>query len=138
MEKFFEFLTNHPYLVGTFVVLLVLFIRNEMQRGGRSVSVQQLVELVNKENALVLDVRDKKEYAAGHIVDAVNIPYANLQSRLDELKKHSDRPIIIACRIGQHSGAAGTLLRKAGFGNVSRLTGGMTEWRNQNLPVVKG
>jgi rhodanese-related sulfurtransferase len=138
MDKLFQFIVNHPYLVGGFVVLLALFIRNETQRGGRSVSVQELVSMVNRENALVLDVRDKKEFEAGHIVDAVNIPHGSLETRLDELKKDQSRPIIVACRMGQHAGAAGTLLRKNGFENVTRLTGGMTEWRNQSLPVVKG
>lgn len=94
--------------------------------------------MVNRENALVLDVRDRKEFQAGHIVDAVNIPQSSLESRLDELKKHKDRPVVVVCRIGQNAGAAGTLLRKSGFEQVSRLSGGMTEWRNQNLPVVKG
>ncbi|MEQ8857025.1 MAG: rhodanese-like domain-containing protein [Pseudomonadales bacterium] len=138
MQRFFEFIGNHPFLVGTFVVLLALFIRNETRRGGRSVSPQQLVDLVNREDAVVVDIRERKEYQAGHIVDAVNIPNANLESRVDELKKFRERPIVIICKIGQNAGAAGTLLRKRGFENVSRLTGGMAEWRNQNLPVVKG
>ena len=138
MDKLFQFVTNHPVLVGAFVLLLVLFIRNETRRGGRSVGVQELVAMVNKQNALVLDVRDKKEFEAGHIVDAVNIPHGSLETRIDELNKHKDRPIVIICRMGQHAGSAGTLLRKKGFENVTRLTGGMTEWRNQSLPVVKG
>lgn len=138
MEQLFEFIGNHPILVGTFVVLLTLFIRNETRRGGQSISAQQLVDLVNREDALVLDVRDKKEYDAGHIVGAVNIPYSALEGRLDEIKKHQERPLVVACRMGQHSGAAGTLLRKSGFADVRRLTGGIAEWRNQNLPVVKG
>ena len=137
MAQVFTFIGNHPYLCGAFLLLLALFIRNEMRRGGRSVSAQQLVELVNKDNALVLDVRDKREYASGHIVHAVNIPFSSLNSRLDEIKQHKERAIVIACKMGQHSGTAGALLRKNGFQNVVRLTGGLAEWRNQSLPVVK-
>ena len=137
MEELFTFISNHPILVGTFVVLLVLFIRNEMNRGGAVVGVQELVQLVNNENALVVDVRDKAEFDQGHIVDAINIPFANIETRADELNKHKDWPIVIACKMGQHSGAAGTALRKKGFENVSRLRGGIAEWRGQNLPVVK-
>ena len=137
MDQLFEFIGNHPILVAAFVLLLVLFIRNETKRGGRSVTAQQLVDLVNRENALVIDVRDKKDYDSGHIVDAVNIPFAALNNRVNELKKHRDRPIVVACKMGQHAGTAGTILRKNGFDNVSRLTGGVTEWRNQSLPVVK-
>ncbi len=138
MSQLFEFVGNHPILVGIFAVLLTLFIRNETQRGGRGVSPQELVNLVNKEGAVVLDVRDSKEFAAGHIVDAVNVPHTSLESRLAELEKYKEKPVTIVCKMGQHAGTAGTMLRKAGFGSVSRLSGGMTEWRNQNLPVVKG
>lgn len=137
MEKFFEFIGNHPFLVGLFVVLLALFIRNETRRGGRSVSPQQLVDMVNRENAVVVDVRERKEYQAGHIVDALNIPSANLESRIDELNKYRERPVVVVCKMGQNAGTAGALLRKQGFDNVSKLSGGMAEWRNQNLPVVK-
>jgi rhodanese-related sulfurtransferase len=138
MAQLFEFVSNHPILVGTFALLLVLFIRNETQRGGKSVSPQQLVNLVNRQGAVVLDVRDAKEFAAGHIVDAVNIPHGALDGRVSELEKYKDKPVTVVCKMGQHAGASGALLRKAGFGEVSRLSGGMTEWRNQNLPVVKG
>jgi rhodanese-related sulfurtransferase len=138
MSQLFEFVGNHPILVGIFAVLLTLFIRNETQRGGRGVSPQELVNLVNKEGAVVIDVRDSKEFAAGHIVDAVNVPHTSLESRLAELEKYKEKPVTIVCKMGQHAGAAGAMLRKAGFASVSRLSGGMTEWRNQNLPVVKG
>lgn len=137
MDQLFTFIASHPFLVGTFVLLLALFIRNETQRGGRSVSAQQLVDLVNRENAVVLDLRDRKEFDAGHIVDSVNVPYASLESRIGDLEKYKERPLVIACKMGQHAGAAGTMLRKKGFANVSRLAGGIAEWRNQNLPVVK-
>ena len=124
--------------MGAFAVLLALFVHNELRRGGRTVTAQQLVELVNREGALVLDVRDKQEFSAGHIVDAVNIPHAAVAGRLGELKKYRAKPLVVACKMGQHAGSVGTTLRKAGFENVSRLRGGVTEWRNQNLPVVKG
>ena len=137
MDQLFEFIGNHPILVGTFVLLIFFFIRNETQRGGRGVTAQQLVDMVNREDAVVLDVREKKDYDEGHIVDAINIPYSALESRLSELKDYKSRPLVVACKMGQHSGAAGTLLRKNGFEQVSRLTGGVAEWRNQSLPVVK-
>jgi len=138
MQHLFEFIGNHPILVGAFALLLALFIRNETRRGGQNVSPQQLVNLVNRDGAVVVDVRDPKEFASGHIVSAMNIPQASLAGRLAEIAKFKDKPVAIVCKMGQHSGAAGTLLRKAGFQQVMRLSGGMMEWRNQNLPVVKG
>ena len=138
MARLFEFVSNHLLLVGVFVTLLVLFIMNEARRGGRSVSAQELVNLVNRDKAVVVDVRDRKEFAAGHIVDAINIPFATLEKRMSELDSYRERPIVVTCKMGQHAGAAGALLRKAGFENVMRLSGGIAEWRNSSLPVVKG
>ena len=137
MEQLFEFIGNHPIAVGAFAVLLVLFVHNEMQRGGGTVSAQQLVDMVNRDNALVLDVRDSDEFKSGHIVDAVNVPFNSLESRLGELEPYKERPIVVACKMGQHSNAAGMVLRKNGFASVARLNGGVMEWRGQNLPLVK-
>ena len=137
MNTLFEFMFNHPFLVGLFIVLLIMFIVNEVKRGGQSLSTHQLVNLVNQEGAIVLDVRDPSEYSAGHIIDAVNIPYTALQSRLNELEKFKEKPVVLACKMGQHSGMAGTILRKAGFQRVSRLKGGYAEWQRENLPLVK-
>jgi rhodanese-related sulfurtransferase len=136
-DQVFEFIVNHPLLTGTFSALLVLFALNEGRRGGRGVSAQELVNLVNREDALVLDVRDSKEFGSGHIVGAINIPHGVLASRMSEIEKYKDKPVAIVCKMGQHAGAVGTVLRKAGFAHVTRLSGGMMEWRNQNLPVVK-
>lgn len=137
MEQLLEFIGNHFLLVSLFVVLLVLLIGHETSRGGRSISPQELVNLVNRENGIVVDLRDRREFDAGHIADAINIPHQNLADRLDELAAHKARPVILACRMGQHAGAAGTLLRGRGFERVLRLSGGISEWQNNNLPLVR-
>lgn len=138
MEQLFEFVGNHPILVGAFLLTFALFVRNEVVRGGRAVSPQELVNLVNRDGAVVIDVRDAKEFAQGHIVDAVNVPHAALGTRVGELDKYKSKPVVVACKMGQHAGPAGTVLRKAGFENVARLKGGVSGWLNENLPVVKG
>lgn len=138
MGRLFEFIGNNIILVSTFVVLLMLFIRNEVARGGKSVSPQQLVHMMNRDEAVVLDLRERKEFTEGHIIDAINIPQASLDSRINELEPYRERPVIVACKAGQQASAAGNILRKAGFSNVMRLSGGMTEWRGNNLPLVKG
>jgi len=137
MDQLFEFIGNHPWLVGAFAVVIVLFIRNEVSRGGKSVSAQELVNMVNKDGAVVIDVRDEKEFREGHIVHAINIPHVNFSNRIRELETYKQKPLVVACKMGQHSGSIGTQLRKAGFSDVARLQGGVTEWRNQNLPVLK-
>lgn len=138
MEQLLEFVGNHLLLVGLFVVLLVLLIAHEASRGGRAVSPQELVDLVNRQDAVVIDLRDRKEFEAGHIVDAVHVPHHQLEGRLEELEPYRERPVVLACRMGQNAGAAGAMLRKAGFANVLRLNGGMMEWQNASLPVVRG
>ena len=137
MERLFEFIGNHPYLVGAFAVLVALFVRNEVARGGRAVTPQELVNLVNRDGAVVVDVRDANEFSQGHIVDAINVPHTALTNRLCELEKYKEKPVVLACKMGQHAGSAGTTLRKAGFQHIVRLKGGVAEWRNQNLPVVR-
>lgn len=138
MEQLLEFIGNHPLLIGAFLVILALFVRNEVARGGRAVTPQELVNLVNRNDAVVVDVRDAGEYSQGHIVDAINIPHAALSNRMTELDKYRAKTVVVACKMGQHAGSAGTQLRKAGFKNVARLKGGLVEWRNQSLPTVKG
>lgn len=138
MEKLFTFIANHPFLVGAFVIIFALFVRNEIRRSGKQVTAQELVNLMNRDQATVLDVRDANDYSQGHIVNSMNIPYAALARRIDELDKYKEKPLVIACKMGQQSGAAGTMLRKAGFQNVARLRGGLTEWRSLNMPVVRG
>ena len=138
MQRLFEFIGNHYILVGVFFILIAVFVRNEVKRGGKTVTPQELVTLVNQQGALVLDVRDSTEFVNGHIVDSVNIPFSALDTRLGELEKHKDKAIVIACKMGQHAGQAGAILKKAGFQKVARLKSGITGWRNEQMPVVKG
>ena len=131
-----EFATNHYLLVGLFVILLVLLLVLEMSRGGKSLSPRELTALVNADNAVVVDIRAKKDYATGHIVDALNIPQDKLAARMAELEKHKAKTIIIVDAMGQHSGAVCRDLLKGGF-NAAKLAGGVSSWRADNLPLVK-
>lgn len=138
INHLFEFAVNHYLLVGTFVVLLIAFLINEGKQGGAAVTTGHLVSLMNKEDALVLDVRDQKEFAQGHIAGSLNIPFTTLNERVAELEAYKDKPVVLVCKMGQHAGAAGRKLKSGGFNNVRRLTGGMAEWTGNNLPIVKG
>ncbi|MFG0381783.1 rhodanese-like domain-containing protein [Pseudomonas sp. zbq_18] len=131
-----EFATNHYALVGTFAVLLVLLIVTELRKGGKSLSSRELTALVNADQGLVLDVRSNKDFAAGHIVDALNIPYEKLSSRMTELEKHKAKTIIVVDALGQHAGGVARDLQKAGY-TAAKLGGGIATWRGDNLPVVK-
>lgn len=138
MERLIEFSINHWELVALFVGLLIALIITESRRAGATVSALQATQLINKQDAKVLDIRDAKEYRQGHITDAVNIPFNALEERIGELKPYKDVPIILVCKMGQHSGSAGKILRKKGYDNVVRLSGGLSSWQADNLPLVKG
>jgi rhodanese-related sulfurtransferase len=95
------------------------------------------VQLINRRDALVLDVRDKGEFAAGHIPNARNIPMPELSGRLRELEKFKARPIVINCQSGMRSASVCGLLRKNGFNEVFTLRGGLNGWVEASLPVEK-
>lgn len=137
MDHFFQFLLNHYLLSGAFILLLILFLLNEMARGIKSVSPQGLATLVNQQNARVIDVRDAPQFREGHIAGSENIPYSRLGEHIEQLKKDGERPIVIVCNIGQTAGPAGQQLRTAGLTQVFKLEGGISNWRGQSLPLVR-
>ncbi|MDX1491629.1 MAG: rhodanese-like domain-containing protein [Pseudohongiellaceae bacterium] len=137
MAQFIEFVGNHWILSTLWVGFVLAIALHRNKTSGATVSAQQAVMQINRENAVVLDIRDKKEFDAGHIVDAIHIPLNKLATRVSELEKHKQAPIVIACKLGQHSIDAVKVLKQAGFEKVVRLSGGMTEWRSQNLPIVQ-
>jgi rhodanese-related sulfurtransferase len=131
-----EFATNHYILVGIFVVLLALLLAHTMQGGGRSLSTGELTALVNKDAGVVVDIRPAKDYAAGHIVGAINIPQDKLAARTGELEKHKAKTIILVDAQGQHAGTHAREMLKTGF-TAAKLSGGISSWRADNLPLVK-
>jgi rhodanese-related sulfurtransferase len=119
-------------LVSGAMLLWPLFRRST---GGPWVNTAEATHLINREDALVLDVRDPGEYGAGHILGARNVPL----SRLDdgELLKRKDRPVIVYCEGGERAGKAISALRKQGFARVANLSGGLRAWQQAGLPVEK-
>ena len=137
MEQIFEFTVNHPMLVGALVALVCALVFTEMRKGGQGVTTQDLTRLVNQQGAVIVDVREKAEFNKGHIVDALNIPFARLKDRASELLKHKDKPVIIVDAMGQHGGMAGKILKEAGIEQVMKLKGGIGTWQSDSLPLVK-
>ncbi len=131
------FLSEQWLLVGILTVLVSALIIVEGKRGGQSLTLHEVTRLVNSDGAIIVDVRDGKEFKSGHIVDALNIPHQKLAQQMDKLEKHKNKTIVIVDKMGQHAGASGKLLKEKGFA-VNRLQGGMTEWIGQNMPVIKG
>ena len=134
MERFLQFMGNHPFLFGTLAALTVLFFFLENQRSGRKISPQGLGILTKAQNAKLIDLRDAKDFNQGHISGSRNIPYSQLEQHIDELKS-STQPLIFVCNMGQ---VAGTALQKVAHPDSYRLEGGIINWKAQGLPLIKG
>lgn len=135
-----EFVVANWELFLALVVILALLFSNlfgERLRGYQSVDPNSAVNLINHEDALYLDVRTDAEISDGRVINSLHIPLAALKSRLGELEKHRERPIVVGCRSGHRSGVACGQLRKAGFEKVYNLKGGILAWRSANLPVSR-
>ena len=140
MSHISEFITNHWLLVFALVVIVLLLVVDTLKRrvlGFRDIKPQEAVSLINHQGALVLDVREDKEYHEGHVLNARLIPYGLLDERLQELEDYRERPLVVYCRTGQRSARACALLRNQGFTQVYKLSGGILAWRSADLPVVK-
>ncbi len=138
MESFIVFLGQQWMLVGALLSCVLLLVFHDSKRSGTAVSPQAAVNLINQQDAVVIDLRDAKDYKTGHIVDAINVPFASVDSRMGELEAYKEKPLILVCKMGQHSGGVGKKLAAKGFTGVNRMSGGMMEWQSQQLPLVKG
>ena len=103
------------------------------RRFGPMVSSEQAVSLINKQNALVVDVRAQKDFKRVRIANSVNIPANEIQNRLGEISK--DRTIIVVDNSGNMSAAASKLLRGVGFTKVYVLDSGLVGWMRDKLPL---
>jgi len=103
--------------------------------GFQELKTGEAVELMNRQEPLVLDVRETDEYQTGHIQGAVHIPVDELEGRIDELQASRERPILIYCRAGQRSAQAAAVLKRQGFSQMYKLDGGFMAWQAAHLPV---
>ena len=143
MEQYLAFLQKSPFnmlLFGTAVItggMLIWPVINRLFRTGNEVSILEAVQLINRRDAVVIDVRDSGEYAAGHIVNARHVPEAQLAARIKEMEKFKTRPIIVSCSTGSRAAHAADVLRKHGFGEVFALHGGIAAWQQASMPLEK-
>jgi rhodanese-related sulfurtransferase len=93
--------------------------------------------LVNRSDAVFLDVREAKEYSGGHLPNAIHIPLSQLDARAGELAKLTARPVVAYCESGRRSRSAAAALGRAGFKDVYSLSGGIFGWKKDGLPVEK-
>jgi rhodanese-related sulfurtransferase len=105
--------------------------------GGPWVDITHATLMINREDALVVDVREPAEYGAGHILGAKNVPLAGIQAGAGELAKKKSRPLIVYCDSSARSSSAVAALRRQGFERVVNLSGGLGAWQQAGLPVEK-
>ena len=96
------------------------------------------VQLINREKAVVIDICDAGEFAAGHVGGAKNIPLAELEGRLSAMVKNKALPVILVCQSGARSGRALAIAKKLGYDKAQSLGGGLAGWKAAGLPVEKG
>ena len=104
--------------------------------GGQAVTANEAVRLINREKALLIDVSEPAEYAAGHAVGARSVPLASLETS-KSLPTNKALPLVVVCPTGTRASKAVATLRKLGFENATVLAGGLASWREANLPVEK-
>ncbi len=133
------FMQNWALFLALFAVMGLLMFDPAGGRSGaaRGVSPMELTQLVNHEQAVIVDVRSPDEYAAGHITKSKNIPLDEIQTKSKQLEKFKKRPIVIVCKTGNRAGKAANQLRKLEFDKLFHLTGGLVEWQKDNLPLQK-
>jgi rhodanese-related sulfurtransferase len=136
----FEFVKHNALLIGLALgsgVALLWPMLNRNAGGVANVSATEAVMLMSRNKALVLDVRNVEEFAAGHIQGAKHIPVAELAGRIKEIEKFKDKPVLVHCQKGMRAKAACSILRDLQFSQLHNLQGGLDTWVEAKLPLVK-
>lgn len=134
-----EFINQNILLIGIVAVSgLGLLWPLIFRPAGNAVGPVEATQLINREDAIILDVREADEFAGGHLPEARNIPAGKLNDRIHELEKFKDKPLLVCCAAGIRSNKACAELQKAGFARVHSLTGGVDAWLAAGYPVKKG
>jgi rhodanese-related sulfurtransferase len=105
--------------------------------GGGSLTPAGAVQLINREKAVVIDVCETEEFAAGHVGGAKNIPLNQLEERLATTVKNKALPLVLVCATGARANRAVGIAKKLGYENVQAMAGGLKAWREASLPVEK-
>ena len=136
MDKFILFLIEHYFYSVPLIVAVILLIRSNAVKGGKKITPQDLVSLTNQDAAKLIDLRSPNEFADGHITGSINIPYADIEDRLHEIKLQEGKSLVLICDSGSQSANAGEVINKSGYQNTIILSGGIGAWKLDNLPLI--
>ena len=104
---------------------------------GGSLTPAGAVQLINREKAVVIDVCETEEFAAGHVGGAKNVPFSELEARLPTVVKNKAVPLVLVCASGARAHRAVAVAKKLGYDNAQAMAGGLKAWREASLPVEK-
>ncbi len=141
LQELLDFAGRHPLLSTGFVVLTLALIGTEIAqlfRGFRTLRPAALTALINRDNALVVDLRAPGEFEKGHIPGSKNVLMSQFDPENKKLAGAKALPVVMVCKDGQASSGAAKRLKKAGFEQVYVLDGGIAGWQQADLPLVKG
>jgi rhodanese-related sulfurtransferase len=139
MEKLPEFMMNHPYLFAGLAMVIFFIITIELRRkgGAQAISAREVVQLINSQDAAVVDIREQADYKAGHIINAKHIPPGRLAEEAGRISADKSKPVILYCKTGMASPEACERLKAQGFQRVCYLKGGIHSWLDEGLPLEK-
>lgn len=134
-----KFVMDNIYLVIVALVSGTMLVWPLLRRsgGGPRVTASDAVQLINKHDALVVDIREPNEYAVAHIINSRNVPLKELDTRVKELARFKEKPVIVTCDTGNRSRGGVAALKKLGFSQVYNLAGGLGAWQQAGLPTEK-
>ncbi len=132
-----NFILDNIFLVGIVVMSGAALLLPALMPRGKRASTTEVVQIINRGKHLIVDVRTKEEFDAGHLRDAKNIPLADFGTRIGELDKFKAKSIVVVCQSGARADKAVGLLQRAGFEDVAALDGGLAAWQAASLPTVK-
>lgn len=139
MQDIFSFAKQHVSLMLAVMVVLILLIILELLRqlkSARQINNHTATRLINHQNAVVIDIRSTDAFMKGHIVNAISLPSHDLTKSTKKLEKHKSNPIILICANGLESAKTANVLKRMGF-NVFILQGGLRQWQDAGLPLIK-
>jgi rhodanese-related sulfurtransferase len=104
---------------------------------GSGLDPQAMVQLMNRDKAVVIDVCEPDEFARGHVIGAKNLPLGQLEDKLSQIVKNKSTHVIMVCQVGARSARAAATARKLGYENVQSLSGGLRAWTAASMPTEK-
>lgn len=142
MQEIMQFVGNHQILSMAWIILLVLVIVitvKSLFSKIKSISHGEAIQQINRENAIIVDIRSRDDYRKGHIIGALNIMAADIKKgNFGEFGKHKSQPVIVVCATGMTATESASQLSAVGFTKISVLKDGVAGWSSNNLPLVRG